>query len=191
LISAQSFFILDARLLQQVGAVVEQAAVGGHRYGVELVAVLSGLDDRVEHLAGRELVGRQLVDPAVGGELGVPDDVEREDGVLVRLGLGVLDHLLALRVGVRGQLDEGDLLVRVLLVPDIEHVLHVAAGVLAGHVGDRTALGVLAVAGGGVVGIRGAAAGHGDRGEHRACRGCGLPDGGTRTMSCHRYRAFL
>lgn len=129
----------DAGLLQQVGAVVEDAAVGGLGNRVEVVAVLGRLDHGLEHLVQRELRGGQLVDPLVGGELRGPHHVQGEHRVGVRLRLGVLNHLLALLVHVRRQLDEGDLLLRVLLVPAVDDLLHDAGAVLGSRVRDRAA----------------------------------------------------
>ena len=69
--------------------------------------------------------------------------------VRVGLGLRVLDHLLALRVGVRGKLDEPRLLVRVRLVPVVEDALDEAGGVLALDQGDRAGTREGGAAGGG------------------------------------------
>src|SRR5690606_7885982 len=64
---------------------------------------------------------------------------EVEDRVGVRLGGGVLDHLLALVVRLVRQLDDADLLVGVLGVPRVHLLLQVAGPVLAGHERDRPA----------------------------------------------------
>ncbi|MDQ0851986.1 hypothetical protein QFZ79_000097 [Arthrobacter sp. V4I6] len=110
----------DAGGLEQVGAEVEQGAVGVVRGADQGVPVRRGVDRSGNHLVGGDGVLGQRQDPLVGGELGGPDDVQVQHAEGVRLDLRVLDELLALLVrGVR-QFDERDLLLRVGGVPFLD-----------------------------------------------------------------------
>ena len=51
-------------------------------------------------------VRREVVEPALGGELRGPDHVGAEDVAVARLGLLALDELLALGVGRRRELED-------------------------------------------------------------------------------------
>ncbi|MCB5290658.1 hypothetical protein BJQ90_00072 [Arthrobacter sp. SO3] len=164
----------DAGGLQQVGAEVEQGAVGVVRRAHQGVPVRRGVDRGGDHLVGGDSVFRQGQDPLVGGELGGPDDVKVQHAEGVRLDLRVLDELLALLVrGVR-QFDERDLLLRVGGVPLLDALVRGTGGVAVGDVVD----GALALEGRGG-GLRGAlrfrggpaAAGEGDGGDGQGCGG--------------------
>ena len=101
---------------------------------------MAALDGRLQHGAGIEghLVLERL-EPALGRELGGPDDVDVDDVVAGVLGLEVLDEVIVLLVGLVGLLLEGDLLVRVRGVPLGDQRADDVAVVLALDVGDGTA----------------------------------------------------
>ena len=114
-------------------------------------------------------VSGERLDDAVRGELGGPHHVDRQDVVTRRtLVLRVLDHRRPLLVGLVGQLDEGDLLVGVVLVPGVEPGLHLAGRVLALDVGDGSRLRPVGAAGTGTAtGTAVVAGATGCDGEHR------------------------
>ena len=133
---------LHAGLGEEILAVVHERGVGHVGHGEELVPVTACVPDRLNDVVVPEIVHGQLEDPLVGGELGDPHDVHGDDVVGVGLGLGVVDEGLTLLIRFFGQLDERDLLIRVLLVPLIEVGLHHARGeVLALNPGDRARAG--------------------------------------------------
>ena len=128
---------LLARLGQDVLAVVEEIGVAVVGHGVQPALVHGGGDGGLEELAQRELVLRQGDDPAVRREFRGPDDVHVDDVVLVALSLQVRDQLGQLVVGRLGEQEQGDLLVRVELVPPSDHALQPARVVFADGQGDR------------------------------------------------------
>ena len=130
------------RRLDEVAAVVEHRAVAGEGCGVELAVVGRGRDGRLQQLARvereRSLERHQ---PALGGELRRPDDVDRDDVVAHVLGLHVLHDVVVLLVGVVGLLLERDLLVGVGRVPLLDRGGPDTAVVLACHERDRAVRG--------------------------------------------------
>ena len=127
--------------VDEVGAVVQERAVGGVRKGEELLLPLGAVDGpfQADVLDLRAHVF-QALDVAEVGELTGPDDVEAEHVELSGLALQVLEHGLALLVGRGRQEEDVDLLVGVVLVPQAGDVL-VDLSVRAGDRPDE--LGVL------------------------------------------------
>ena len=128
------------RLVDLVGAVVDEGRVGVLRRAPDLALVGGGLQRRRdEAVLDRLDVGRQVVQPALRGELRGPDHVGAEHVAVGRLGLLALDELRALLVGRGRELDDLGLeaLVGELLVEALAPLLGLAGRVLAGAVGDR------------------------------------------------------
>ena len=129
----------DAGLLQEVLAVEHHRGIRVERNGEELVLIDARLPHRFQDVVVLELVLGQLDHPPVGGELGDPDVVQGDDVIGVGVDPGGIDQCRALLVGLRGELDELDLLAGVGLVPLIDPGLDLAAGVvLALDPGDRS-----------------------------------------------------
>ncbi|MCY1225284.1 hypothetical protein D9M72_374740 [compost metagenome] len=121
----------------EVLAVVEDAAIGRYRCRVESALVRAGLNGGLQHALGvnRHLVLQRL-EPALGGKLSRPDNIDAGNVIVGVLCLVILDQVVVLLVGGVSLFLERDLLVRVCGVPFFNEGTDDVAVVLALDVGD-------------------------------------------------------
>ncbi len=113
--------VLGGLVADDVLAVVEQLRVGILRARVQHVAVGGALDRRGQQPGGVECqVAGERFEPAVGGELRGPGDVECHHVEFVIARLQRLHQTLTRVVGLAGQFDDLDLFVGVGLVPRVD-----------------------------------------------------------------------
>ena len=96
------------RLGHLVGAVVEQRGVGVVRHAPSTCprSCPSRAVDGMNSSLRCSITGGDVLDPALAGELGRPDDVDAHHVAIVGPGLRALDQLVALLVGGLGQLQQ-------------------------------------------------------------------------------------